>query len=285
MVAAAALILSACESTAPVQPDPVDIPVDTHATSRFAASSRMHALAAAGRVKIGVKFDQPGLGYKAPGQSAPAGFDIEIAKILAAKLGVPSDKVTWVRVESDQRESVLRRHAVDFVVASYSLSDDRRRVVGQAGPYFITGQQLLVHRGSAIKSVADMEGKSACAVADSTALVRMKQQHGVTVRAAATTRQCRDRVLDGTADAMAGDGGALLGYAAQNPAKLAVVGKPLTRERYGVGYAKDRPELCQFISDTILAAEQQGTWADAFKATLGKARVDTPKPPELDACP
>jgi glutamate transport system substrate-binding protein len=113
----------------------------------------------------------------------------------------------------------------------------------------------------------------------------MKQQHGVTVRAAATTRQCRDRVLKGTVDAMTGDGGTLLGYAAQDPDSLAVIGKPLTRERYGVGYAKDRPELCQFITDTILAAEQQHIWAKAFEATLGKARVDTPKPPALDECP
>jgi glutamate transport system substrate-binding protein len=285
MVVAAALILSACESSTPVQSDSVNIPVDTHATSRYATSSRMHALATSGTVRIGVKFDQPGLGYKAPGQSVPAGFDIEIAKILAAKLGVRSDKVKWVPVESPDRERVLRRHTVDFVVASYSLSDDRRQIVGQAGPYFITGQRLLVQRGSTIKSVADMEGKSVCAVAGSTAQLRMSQQHGVTVREAPTTRQCRDRVLNGTVDAMTGDGGALLGYAAQDPAKLTVVGKPLTRERYGVGYAKDRPELCQFITDTILAAEQQGTWADAFNATLGKARVDAPQPPDMDACP
>jgi glutamate transport system substrate-binding protein len=285
MVAATTLILTGCEHPSAVEQDPVDIPVDTHATSRFAKSSRMHELAKARSVKIGVKFDQPGLGYKPSGQTAPTGFDIEIGKIIAAKLGIPSDEITWVPIDSDVRERVLRRHTVDFVVASYSLSDERRLVVGQAGPYFITGQRLLVERGSPIKSVADVAGKDVCAVAGSTALQRMKQQHRVTVHAAPTTRQCRDRVLRGTIDAMTGDGGTLLGYAAQEPGKLAVVGKPLTRERYGVGYAKDRPELCQFITDTILAAEQQGTWAEAFKATLGKARVDTPDPPELDACP
>jgi glutamate transport system substrate-binding protein len=174
---------------------------------------------------------------------------------------------------------------VDFVVASYSLSDDRRMVVGQAGPYFITGQRIMVDRGSVITSVADLAGKNVCAVAGSTALDRMKQQSQVHVQAAATTSECRDRVLKGTSDAMTADGGTLLGYAAQNPSKLAVVGEPLTRERYGVGYAKDRPELCPFITDAITAAEQQGLWAKAFEATLGKARVDTPRPPEMDACP
>jgi glutamate transport system substrate-binding protein len=281
----AAVVLSACEASTPAPPNPVDIPVDDHATSRFAPSSRMHELAKAGTVKIGVKFDQPGLGYKPTGQSAPTGFDIEIGKMLAAELGITPDKITWVPLDSDDRERVLRKHTVDFVVASYSLSDERRRIVGQAGPYFVTGQRLLVTRGSQIKGVADTAGKEVCAVIGSTALDRMKQQHRVTVRGAQTTRQCRDRVLKGTVDAMTGDGGTLLGYAAQQPGELAVVGKPLTRERYGVGYAKDRPELCQFITDAILNAEQMGIWAKAFAATLGKARVDTPDPPELDACP
>ncbi|MFL6090370.1 MAG: transporter substrate-binding domain-containing protein [Aeromicrobium sp.] len=286
-VVAMTLLVTACESSAPVQtePDPVHIPVDSHAMSRFAPSSRMHALAKAGTVKIGVKVDQPGLGYKPAGAATPTGFDIEIGKILAAKLGIPATNVQWIPIDSEDRERILRKHTVDFVVASYSLSDERRLVVGQAGPYFITGQQILVERGSPFTSVADLAGRTVCAVAGSTAFDRMKQQYRVRVQAAPTTRQCRDRVLKGTADAMTADGGTLLGYSAEDPDNLAVVGKPLTRERYGVGYAKDRPELCPFITDTIAAAEQQGTWSKAFAATLGKARVDTPDPPEMDACP
>lgn len=284
-VVAAVLLVASCESPAPLDANPVTIPVDTHAQTRFAASSRMFDLAKAGTVRIGVKFDQPGLGYKPTGEDTPIGFDIEISKMLAAKLGIAPDKIRWVPLESDQRERVLRAHTADFVVASYSLSDERRTVVGQAGPYFITGQRLLVQRGSAIRSVADLSSRTVCAVRGSSALERMKQQSGVTVEPAATTRECLNRVLNGDTDAMTGDGGLLLGYAAQHPDDLAVVGKALTRERYGIGYAKDRPELCQFITDTLLAAEQQGLWGEAFAATLGKARVDTPEPPELDACP
>jgi len=84
---------------------------------------------------------------------------------------------------------------------------------------------------------------------------------------------------------MTTDGSILLGYAAQNPDQLAVVGAPFSTERYGIGYNKDKPELCKFISDTIAGAEKDGDWAKAFAATLGKSGTKTPKPPKMDPCP
>lgn len=283
---AAALVVAGCEGTGTSTPqsDRVDISVDPNAATRFSKSSRMYEVAKSGTVRIGVKFDQPGLGQKQTGEDIPTGFDIDIARMLAAKLGIPTEKVTWVETESEVREKYLRAGKVDFVVASYSLSDERRKVVGQAGPYYVTGQRLLVLKDSRIKDVDDIRSARVCAVKGSSALQNVKRK-GARVVPVASTRDCVDRVLDGTVPAMTGDGGLLLGYAAENPRKLAVVGQPMTRERYGVGYPKDHPELCQFIVDTLVNAEQQGLWAKSFRATLGKSGAKTPTPPEMDDCP
>lgn len=281
----ASLLVAGCEGEGvSSQPEQIEISVDPNAKTRFAKSSRMYEIAKAGTVKMGVKFDQPGLGQKPTGQDTPMGFDIDIARMLAAKLGIPTNKITWVETESEVRETYLRMGKVDFVVASYSLSDDRRRVVGQAGPYYITGQRLLVLKGSRIKDVDDIRSARVCGVKGSTALQNVKAK-GARAVAVPSTRDCLERVLDGSVPAMTGDGGALLGYAAENPRKLAVVGQPMTRERYGVGYAKNRPELCQFIADTLMNAQQQGLWAKSFKATLGRSGARTPTPPPLDECP
>ena len=282
----AALLVAGCEGTGDTSPqtERIDISVDPNAATRFAKSSRMYEIAKSGTVKIGVKFDQPGLGQKPPGEDIPVGFDVDIARMLAAKLGIPTEKVQWVETESEVREKYLRNGRVDFVVASYSLSDERREVVGQAGPYYITGQRLLALKESRIKDVDDIRSARVCAVKGSTALQNVKAK-GARVVAVASTRECLERVLDGSVSAMTGDGGALLGYAAENPRKLVVVGEPMTRERYGVGYPKDRPELCQFILDTLMNAQQQGLWAKSFEATLGKSGAKTPTPPEFDECP
>ena len=282
----AALLVAGCEGGGSADPyaDQIEISVDPNAATRFAKSSRMYEIAKSGTVRMGVKFDQPGLGQKPTGKDIPVGFDIDIARMLAAKLGVPTEKITWVETESEVREKYLRAGKVDFVVASYSLSDERRKVVGQAGPYFITGQRLLVLKGSRIKDVHDIRSAKVCAVKGSTAAQNVKAK-GARVVPVASTRDCVERVLDGTVSAMTGEGAALLGYAAEHPRRLVVVGDPMTRERYGVGYPKNRPELCQFIVDTLMNAEQQGLWAKSFNTTLGKSGVRAPTPPELDECP
>ena len=99
-----------------------------------------------------------------------------------------------------------------------------------------------------------------------------------------TYSECVEKVLDGTVEAMSTDGTILLGYAAQNEGDLKVVGDEFSEERIGVGYSKDHPEMCQWITDTLKKAEDDGAWDKAFESTLGKSGADTPEPPKMDAC-
>ncbi|MGB9012719.1 MAG: glutamate ABC transporter substrate-binding protein [Aeromicrobium sp.] len=283
IAAAVALTLGACGSAGTDDENPIDNDVASDAAAQFEDGTAMKALAEAGTVKIGVKFDQPGLGFKAAGQDQPTGFDVEMAKIVAAELGIAADKIEWVETISDNREPFLQQDTVDFVFASYSITDDRRKVVGQAGPYFLTGQQLLVKKGSDIKSVADIKGKEVCSVTGSTSLKNVEAE-GAKARGFETYSQCRDQVLDGAVDSMSTDGSILLGYAALNPDELEVVGDAFSEERIGMGYSQDKPELCQFLTDSIKKAQDDGRWAKAFEATLGKSGAETPEPPAMDAC-
>jgi glutamate transport system substrate-binding protein len=262
----------------------VDVKVDKGAASSFKAGTRMKALADSGKITIGVKFDQPGIGFKGAADKEPKGFDPEMGRILAASLGIKPADITWKETISDNREPFLQGGEVDLVLASYSITDERRKIVGQAGPYYVTGQQLLVKKGSDIKSVADIKGKEVCSVTGSTSLGNVEAK-GAKPRGFDTYSECRDQVLDGSVDSMTTDGAILLGYAAENPDELEVVGKPFSEERYGVGYAKKFPEMCTWITDTIKKAEDDGTYDKAFQATLGKSGVDTPTPPKMDPCP
>ncbi|MGZ5368166.1 MAG: glutamate ABC transporter substrate-binding protein [Aeromicrobium sp.] len=284
MAAAAALILGACGNAGEEDTGSDDTKVADNAAAQFEDGTRMKELAESGKVKIGVKFDQPGLGFKKAGVDVPTGLDVEMGKIIAAKLGIKAADVEWIETISDNREPFLQKGTVDFVLASYSITDERRKVVGQAGPYYLTGQQLLVKKGSDIKGVEDVKGKEVCSVTGSTSLAQIEDK-GAKARGFETYSQCRDQVLDGAVGAMTTDGSILLGYAAENPDELEVVGKPFSEERYGVGYNKDQPELCEFIQDTLKTAQDDGAWAKAFEATLDKSGVETPEPPAMDPCP
>lgn len=255
------------------------------AKASFASGTKMEALNKAGSIKIGVKFDQPGLGYKDPAKGAPEGFDIEMGKIVAAKLGIPADKIEYVETVSKNREAFIQNGTVDIVIASYSITPERKQIVGMAGPYYVTGQQLLVRKDdSSIKGPENLGGKGVCSVTGSTSIKTVAEKYGATPKPFGTYSECVQALLNKTVDAVTTDGPILLGYAAQDPDKLKVVGEPFSTERYGIGYTKDDSAFCKFLTDTITGSFKDGAWKDAFKNTLGKAGVEAPKPPEVDAC-
>jgi glutamate transport system substrate-binding protein len=243
-------------------------------------------LADAGKITIGVKVDQPGIGYTKPGADAPEGMDIEMGKILAGALGISEDKIKWVETVSDNREPFLDNGTVDLVLASYSITDERRKIVGQAGPYYVTGQQLLVREDDKDKITGpdDLKDIKVCSVEGSTSLARVEDEYGAKPVPFATYSECVEQLEAKTVDAVTTDGAILLGYAAEKPDELEVVGDPFSEERYGVGYKKDAEGMCDFINKTLQKSFDDGTWADAFEATLGESGAETPDPPKLDAC-
>jgi glutamate transport system substrate-binding protein len=260
-----------------------EVDVAENAADEFEDGTRMKELAEAGEITIGVKYDQPGIGFKGAADDEPKGFDPEMAKILAASLGIAPEDITWKETISDNREPFLQEGEVDLVLASYSITPERRQVVGQAGPYYVTGQQLLVKSDSDIATLDDVKGTEVCSVTGSTSLENIEKA-GAKPRGFDTYSECVDQVLSGRVDAMTTDGAILLGYAAENPDQLKVVVDPFSEERYGVGYSKESPEMCEWINDTLEKSFDDGSWEKAFQATLGQAGVETPEQPELDPC-
>ena len=274
------LSLAACGS------DSSSTEVEVAEDPAFDEGTTMAELSDAGSIRIGVKVDQPGIGFQEPGADAPTGFDIEIARIIAAGLGIEDDGIEWIETVSDNREPFLENDTVDIVVASYSITEERRQLVGQAGPYYVTGQQLLVREDDkeTITGPEDLEGSNVCSVTGSTSLDRMVDEFGSEPVPFATYSECVAQLKNESVDAVTTDGAILLGYAAEEPDELEVVGEAFSEERYGVGYSKGDTEFCQYITDTVQAAMDDGTWAEAFEATLGESGVDTPEPPQMDPC-
>ncbi|MGN6577103.1 MAG: transporter substrate-binding domain-containing protein, partial [Nocardioides sp.] len=168
----------------------------------FDSGTTMAKLSDAGKITIGVKFDQPGIGFLEPGADAPKGFDIEMGRIIAGALGIDDDGINWKQTVSDNREPFLQDGTVDIVIASYSITDERRQVVGQAGPYYVTGQQLLVREEDkdAITKPEDTKGKKVCSVTGSTSLQRMEDEYGASPVPFDTYSECVDQLEQGTVD-------------------------------------------------------------------------------------
>jgi glutamate transport system substrate-binding protein len=252
----------------------------------FAAGTTMQRLQQAGRIRIGVKSDQPSLGFLNPATNHYEGFDVEIATIVAAELGLSRKQITFVTTTSVVRENYLVQGRVDIVVASYSMNDSRRTVVGQAGPYFRTGQQLLVRRAdrNVITGPDRIGAGRVCSAAGSTSIKKWQQLYGTAPVAELTYTKCVQRLLTRSVDGVTTDGVVLLGYVAQLPTKLAVVGPEFSEDAYGIGYPKGDRVLCEFLTRVITDAEEDGRWSKAFDETLGQAGVHAPDKPVVEPC-
>ncbi|MFD2079973.1 glutamate transport system substrate-binding protein [Actinopolymorpha cephalotaxi] len=274
----AALALTACGSSGGGQTD-----VKVAENPKFPAGSSMEKFAKAKKIKIGIKFDQPGIGYKKPGTDTPTGFDVAMAEIIAGGMGIEPKNIEWVETVSKNREPFLQKGTVDLVLASYSITPERRQVVGQAGPYFVTGQGLLIRKDDkSIKSGADLKGKKVCSVTGSTSLKQVEEKYGANPAPFGSYSECVTQLKNKSVDAVTTDEAILQGYAAEDK-DLVTVGKPFTEERYGIGFKKGDTGMCKYLTDSINKSVSDGDWKKAFDATLGKATdVKAPAAPKPD---
>ncbi|GII20547.1 glutamate ABC transporter substrate-binding protein [Planosporangium mesophilum] len=235
-----------------------------------------------GKVVVGVKADQPNLGYK-DASGNRCGFDIEIAQLVAAKLGVAKDKIEYKEIPSANRETAIKGGEIDYYVGTYSITDKRKADVAFAGPYFIAGQDLLVRKDdSSITGPDSLKGKKVCSASGSTPLQRVRDKkltEDANISEFKTYSECVSQLLDKRVDAVTTDDAILKGYAAQNPSKLKVVGKPFSEEKYGIGLAHDDKALRDFVNDALAAAEKDGVWQKIYDGTLGKSGSSATVPP------
>jgi glutamate transport system substrate-binding protein len=239
---------------------------------------------ARGHLIVGVKEDQPNLGYKDPTTGEYSGFDIDIARLVATELGFDAEGIEFKAIPSANREDELEAGNVDYYVGTYSITDTRKERISFAGPYFIAGQDLLVRADDdSITGPESLVGKTTCSVTGSTSLQRIKEEYGGDTIELEKYSLCVDQLLDGQVDAVTTDDAILKGYAAQDPDNLKVVGQPFSEERYGIGIAKGDVGLCEAINGILDAASDDGTWQAIYDETLGKSGAPATQPP-VDPC-
>lgn len=288
-IAIAALALSACNSGTPASPGSTDgdgstsgNPWEVATGVTLDASPTFERIQSAGKVTIGVKEDQPGLGYLDATTGERTGFDVDIARWIAASLGYDEDKIEFKPIASANREQAIVNGDVDYYVGTYSITDKRKEQIDFAGPYFVTGQGLLVRSDSDITSEDDLgPDTTVCSATGSTPIQNIKTNYpDVPTEEFDLYSACVDALISGTVDVVTTDQAILIGYAAQYPDEIKVVGEPFTVERYGVGLQKGDDALRGHIND--LFTNGGSIWQAIFDKNLGSSGI-TVSQPAVDA--
>ncbi|WP_371779956.1 glutamate ABC transporter substrate-binding protein [Streptosporangium subroseum] len=236
---------------------------------------------------VGIKFDQPGLGQKQPDGSYK-GFDVDVAKYIAKELGYTDDKIEYKEAISANRESFVQQGQVNAVIATYSITDDRKKKISFAGPYLVTGQDILTRADdTTIASVEDLKDKKVCGAQGSSSPKRLVDKFGAPWKDQFLTEQqgygaCLPLLENKQVDAISTDATILAGFATQSPGKFRLVGKPFSEEKYGVGIKIDDKETRDKINTAIEKMFKDGSWKKAVDANFGEFGTFFTTPPAVE---
>jgi glutamate transport system substrate-binding protein len=227
------------------------------------------------KLTIGVKMDQPGLGVKKP-DGTMEGFDVDVARYIADKLGVPESGITWKETISANREPFIQQGQVDLVVATYSILDERKEKVTFAGPYIVAHQDIMVRKDdTSITKVEDLKDRRICQASGSNSYKRITDPapNGRNIQAklvpAGSYSECVTKLDGKTLDAVTTDDLILAGFAAQGGGNYKILGTPFTEEKYGVGMKKGDVKGCEAVNEAITSMYQDGTAANLLEKWFG----------------
>ncbi|MFI6084670.1 glutamate ABC transporter substrate-binding protein [Streptomyces sp. NPDC051217] len=236
------------------------------------------------KITVGIKFDQPGIGLKTPDGSY-TGFDVDVATYVAKELGYAEKDITWKETPSADRETALERGDVDFIAASYSITDERKAKVDFAGPYLLAHQDLLIRADDNIAKGADLNGKKLCSVAGSTSAQNVSDELApkAQLKEYGTYSECIDALASGAVDALTTDDSILAGYASQdqNKGKFKLAGLSLSNENYGIGVKKGDTKMVDDINAALEKMVTDKAWDKAVTDNFGPAEYKNEPAPKI----
>ncbi|MFJ8868795.1 glutamate ABC transporter substrate-binding protein [Streptomyces sp. NPDC102473] len=238
-----------------------------------------------GKITIGIKIDQPGLGLKTP-DGKFAGFDVDVATYVAKELGYDAKNIEFVETKSADRETAIERGDVKFIAATYSINDERLQKVDFAGPYLLAHQDVLVRADdNSIKTPEDLNNKNLCSVTGSTSAKNVKEKLApkAELQNYGGYSECLTGLENKAIDALTTDDSILAGYAAQeaHKGKFKLAGFKMTNENYGIGLKKGDAELKKKINAALTKMVSDGSWDKAVEAHFGPANYKNDPAPKI----
>ncbi|MFB7641431.1 transporter substrate-binding domain-containing protein [Peribacillus butanolivorans] len=212
------------------------------------------------KIVFGVKNDTRLFGLKNPSTGEVEGFDIDIAKALAAEILGDEKKVKFKEVTSKTRMALLNNGDIDAIVATMTITDDRKKEVDFTDVYFDAGQSLLVKKGSDIKGIDSLKGKKVLAVKGSTSAINIREKApDAQVLEFENYSEAFAALKSGQGDALTTDDSILYGMADEDP-NYELVGGTFTDEPYGIAVKKGNENFVAELNKALKSLKDSGKY-------------------------
>lgn len=193
------------------------------------------------------------------------GFDIDIAKAITEEILGRDGRATFVEVTSKTRIPLLKNGNIDAIIATMTISEERKKQVDFSDVYFDAGQSLLVKKGSSIQSIGDLdENTTVLAVKGSTSAVNIREASPkAKILELENYAEAFTALQAGQGDAMTTDNAILLGMASENN-QYELVGGTFTEEPYGIAINKGQENFLNSVNEALRTLHENGTYDEIY---------------------
>lgn len=220
-----------------------------------------------GFIRVGISLGGMPMGGR-DGRNEPIGYDYEVAKLLAEKLGV---ELQVTDVYGDARVSLLQSGQLDLVIGNMTVTDARAEVVDFTNPYFKTGLRIIYQKGQNIKSLSDLAGKKVVAGRGTSGAIYISENvpdaeivytENFAPNGVLLLRQ--RRVDAGIEDSSMAD------YVASQIGSLDIMPGVFVSGDIAMGVRKGEPEFLAYLNDFIAEYIQGGEYEKNIKRWWGE---------------
>lgn len=213
-------------------------------------------------LRVGTKVDVPGFGFQNPETGNVEGLEVDVARELAARIKGNANALELIGVNATTRGAMLDNGALDAALATFTITEDRRRSYDFSRPYYIDTIGILVKKDAGIDDLAGLDGKTVGVALSATTKDKLREaadRLGITLNFAeyATYPEIKIALVVGRVDAFSVDRSILLGYQDDTTRLLDTQFAP---QEYGVATAKGSALTSQ-VDAAIAAMEADGTLA------------------------
>jgi polar amino acid transport system substrate-binding protein len=240
------------------------------------AGSTMSAIKQRGRLIAGVSADTYLLGARNPVTGQVEGFDIDLVKQIAKAIFGDETRYQLRVITAADRIPLLQNHEVDVVARNMTITCDRWKQIAFSAEYYLSGQKILVRKGSDITGLDTLAGHRVCApLATSSMDNLLRLAPDAEPVGAANHTGCLVLLQEGQVDAITGDDTVLAGLASQDPYAVVLDEAAFTEEPYGIGIPPDQVDMVRFVNGVLEKMRADGSWEASYahwlEPTLGKS--------------
>ncbi|OLP65431.1 ABC transporter glutamine-binding protein GlnH precursor [Bacillus pumilus] len=234
--------------------------------------SSLEAIKKEKTIVFGVKNDTRLFGLKNPSTGDIEGFDIDIAKAIAKEMLGEKAKVEFKEVTSKTRIPLLQKGDIHAIVATMTITDERKKEVNFSDVYFEAGQSLLVKKGSDIQSIDDIKkGTKVLAVKGSTSAQNIREKApAASVLEFENYQEAFTALKSNQGQVLTTDNAILFGMADED-SSYEVVGGTFTDEPYGIAVKKGDQELTEAMNKALKALKENGEYDNIYKKWINES--------------